>query len=229
MTEEIAVLTGRRQRGLPAADEVAAAARRGEGLLLVPAETPAIRLNGDDGRRYGPERLAELADNAARLEALKEETLQAIDAFSRAQRSFVDLYFRFVAERVSAQAAALEQRLAWAGGLFRADDVLFSALKPLAGVIAAAPGRSGEAVVAAGDFAFWTGRALVLVSLASLGRRPPDSALIVPVTLTAADLSRGPGIFADQRFPAELSAFEAGEAVPRGPFRPRGLSEGVAA
>ncbi len=229
MTDEIAVLTGRRQRGLPAAEEVAAAARRGEGLLLVPGETPAIRLNADDGRRYGPERLAELADNAARLEALKEEALQSIDAFSRAQRSFVDLDFRYVAERVAERSAEIDPRLGWAGGLFRADDLLFSALKPLAGVIAAAPGGSGETVVAAGDFAFWTGRALVLVSLASLGRRPPEAALIVPVTLTAADLARGPGIFADQRFPAELSAFEAGEEVPRGPFRPRGLSEGVAA
>ncbi|MYZ49265.1 hypothetical protein [Propylenella binzhouense] len=226
MAHAIAVLSGRRQRTLPEAAAVFEAAARGEGRLFVPGETPALRLNEDDGRRYAPEQLAETPDAASRLAALEAETMQEVDAFSRPQRLFVESYFRFAAERVAAEAGALASRLAWSKGLFRPEDFVFSALRPLVGVVAA---EGSEARMVSGDFGFWTGGGLVLVTVTGGAAQVPRSEAIVPVVLTRSDLARGAGLFADPRFPAALRAFEAGQAVPQGPFRPRGLREGVAA
>ncbi|HSK41391.1 MAG TPA: hypothetical protein VK943_16625 [Arenibaculum sp.] len=186
--------------------------------------TPALRLGSDDGGRHRPEALANLADHAARLAAVREQAGRHADLFSRSQRLFLDGYFRFVKQTVAEQAEALAGQLAWSGGLFAPADLVFAALRPLPRAIVAA----GDTIVAA-DFAFWDGEAVTAVSVSAAAPRPgatePEG--VRRIHVAPAELATGPAIFADPRFPPTLRRFIEGVAVPQGPFRPHGLPESL--
>jgi hypothetical protein len=82
------------------------------------------------------------------------------------------------------------------------------------------------------DFAFWSGRQLIAVSVAGTAKRSDgtendgtmNSGLIHRVTLSAADINSEAEIFTEQRFPPELIHFWRGENMPCSPFRPDGLT-----
>lgn len=202
-------------------------------LVIAPGRTPPVRLNSDLGARYRPERLAEIPDNAAKLDRLKDDLLRTLDIFAKHPRQFVEVYFRFIAERIEAETATLDRALAWSGGLFTAGDWIFSALRPLPQAVVVESGGQGGAVGPVCDFAFWTGRHVLAVELHGSARSrrdqagkdglPPD--LVKPVTIAVAALAGGTDIFTTGDFPPEFLSFWEGEGVPSSPFRPVGLTQ----
>lgn len=202
-------------------------------FTVTPGVTPPLRLNTDVGLRFQPDRLAKLPDHRKKLDYLRFEILGALDLFAQYQRRFLERYFQFVEARCRDAAAELSAATAWSGGLFSADDYIFSALWPLpdARITLASDGRA--TALGDFDFAFWTGRRVLGVTLAGGAVDPhgkangPDSAagdFLMPVTIVAKDLQGDPALFSEPRFPAELVSFWIGEKVPSSPFRPVGLA-----
>lgn len=199
-------------------------------MAVMPGRTPALRFNSDLGMRYRPERLAEIPDNAAKVERLKSDLMRSLDIFAKHPRQFVELYFRFIAERIEVEKAALERTLLWSDGLFGAGDWIFSALRPLPLAAVVEPEGQGRAATPVYDFAFWTGRQVLGVDLQGSGRsrREPDRFSpdrVKPVTVSVAALAGGTDIFAAADFPPEFAFFWDGEDVPSSPFRPVGLTQ----
>lgn len=233
MADAMAIVWGRRPRRPPSPADILRAARDGgHGTALVErGRTAGVRLNSDDGRRYPPERLSEVPDNAAKLKALKEEIARDIDLFARHQRAFLDLYFAFIDAQVADHSAALESRLAWSGGLFTAADYAFSAWRPLPNTAIAllTDGQAKQGVLTC-DVAFWTGAHLIALSVKAVppmrGVLPPLSeACLVQAALPTSDIAKGRDLFADTPVPPEFLTFWETEAVPSSPFRPEGLRE----
>lgn len=230
-SKELSVTTVEREPGL-----VLTWGRRGTGdsgdrsLAIVPDRTPALRFNSDRGVRYRPERLAEIPDNAARIERLRDELIRTLDIFAKHPRQFVEIYFRFIAQRVDAERAALDRALAWSGGLFGADDWIFSALRPLPRAMVLESEGQQNAAARVYDFAFWTGREVLAIDLRGDSHRPrdrdePTASLVRKIPIPVEGLASGTDIFAADGFPAEFSSFWTGENVPSSPFRPVGLTQ----
>lgn len=229
MRGSIACLWGRGGHRAPDPDAIRAEATEGGDTAAIfrPGETPALRLSADTGRRYRPEALADLADHAARLAAVQDRAARHADLFSRSQRLFLEGYFRFVQDAVTAHAPEIAERLAWSGGFFEPADLAFAALRPLPRAWIAAADRPVEAA----DFAFWDGEMLIAVSVKGAPAGKPEDAaspLIRRVSVKPAELSAGPAVFADLRFPESVRRFFAEIDVPEGPFRPHGLAERLA-
>jgi len=232
MAEAFAILWGRAARG----GEIDLAALTGDveadqAVLVEPGRTPPFRLNSDSGRRVPPERLTELAGTDAKLAALKEATARGLDLFARHPRRFLDRYFDFIAARVEAERLALQQRLAWSGGLFGHRDWVFSALRPMPRPVLAtmADGRA-RAVQWVADFAFWTGDEAVLVMIRGAGSgqaacAAPSAWPVRTIALAPTDLDLGEALFTRERFGTAFVDFWNGEPWPAGPFRPRGLEK----
>jgi hypothetical protein len=200
-----------------------------QALLIEPGRTPALRLNSDTGRRYPPERLTELAGADAKLAALQEEAARGLDLFARHPRRFLALYFQFIGARLEAERQALEERLAWSGGLFTHRDWAFSALRPLprAALAEFADDRL-RPVTSVVEFAFWTGEEALLVTIgaAASGQVGPDAAASWPVrriALTPPELASPEDLFSRERFGGAFGTFWEGAGWPAGPYRPRGL------
>jgi hypothetical protein len=199
-------------------------------LLIEPGRTPALRLNSDTGRRYPPERLTELAGADAKLAALQEEAARGLDLFARHPRRFLALYFQFIGGRLEAERQALEERLAWSGGLFTHRDWAFSALRPLprAALAEIADGRV-RPVTSVADFAFWTGKEALLVTIGAAGSSQvaaadaPVSWPVRRIALTPADLASPEDLFSRERFGGAFVTFWEGAGWLAGPYRPRGL------
>lgn len=202
-------------------------------------ETPPLRLNTDHGLRFPPEQLAQLPGNREKLDYLRHEIAGALDLFAPHQRSFLDRYFAFITEQCRHAAPALAERVEWSGGLFAADDFMFSALWPLPDATVTLSDGRGDAALGPFDFAFWDGRRVIAVTLSSRPQRAdnagetsgrPGAGHVLPVTIIANELAREPGPFTTPRFPDEFVFFWRGERVPSSPFRPEGLTPpGVAA
>jgi len=200
-------------------------------FTMTPGVTPPLRLYSDVGLRFQSDQLAKLPGNREKLDHLKYEILGALDLFAQYQRAFLERYFAFVPERCREAAGELSQALAWSGGLFAPDDFIFSALWPLPDARVTRAAAAGETEHWDCDFAFWTGRRVVGVTIVGGASAPPggltnaDEGPFLPVTIIAGDLQRGDALFTTQRFPAEFVSFWAGETVPCSPFRPVGLTE----
>lgn len=220
---DLAIAWGRKPRRPLSPTQLRARAEQGDGaLLLRPGQSPALRLNSDFGLRYPPDRLAELADNAAKLTRVKSDIERDVDLFARNSRRFLDLYFRFIQAQVSAQASAIAAKLAWSGGLFTPDDTVFSALQPLPNAVyAGANGPTGQC-----DFAFWTGRALLALSLSAHADASRHDA-VVALALAPSELTDEQHVFTSARFPREVLVFWEDDPVPSSPFRPAGLKQGL--
>jgi hypothetical protein len=200
-------------------------------FTVTPGETPALRLNTDVGLRFPPDGLAKLPDHEKKLDYLRFEILGALDLFAQYQRRFLERYFAFIAARWRDAETELSDAVAWSGGLFAPADYVFSALWPLPD--ARVTGGASEEATPLGDFdfAFWTGRRVVGVTLTGGAVQPPGEASssgddrLFPVAIAARDLQDDPALFAEPRFPAELVSFWIGEKIPSSPFRPVGLTD----
>lgn len=194
-------------------------------------ETPPLRFNSDLGLRFPPDFLSTVPTNAEKLTYLRHEIEGALDLFANYQRKFLVRYFAFIVERCAGAAAALDEKLAWSGGLLRADDFVFSALWPLPDCTLAPSDDAAAEPLGACDVAFWTGRQVVALTLTGSPNRrtaagdngAAASALVWPVTIAVAALDSDPDLFSEPRFPPEFVAFWRGERVPSSPFRPDGL------
>lgn len=234
--DAIALVWGRKPRRPPRADEVLAAAKAGGpgAALIAPGQTPALRLNSDDGSRYAPDVLAQYPDTLTRMAALRQEALRDVDMFARNQRLFLELYFDFIEARVAAEREALGAKLAWADGLFVPEDFVFSAFKPLTNaVFVGVENDAALGTVTPCDTAFWTGARLIAVSIQGAmgggGQAAPtqEDGAIVRIAIPAGDLMTIRSAFARERFPDEMFAFWEGEDTPSSPFRPEGLSDTI--
>lgn len=200
-------------------------------FTVTPGETPALRLNTDVGLRFPPDRLAKLPDQEKKLDYLRFEILGALDLFAQYQRRFLERYFQFITARCRDAAAELSAAVAWSGGLFAAEDYVFSALWPLPDVRITRASGDDDAL-GDFDFAFWTGGRVIGVTLTGGAAQPSSAArsdtagdFLLPVTIAAKDLQDDPALFSEPRFPAELVSFWIGETVPSSPFRPVGLTD----
>lgn len=206
-------------------------------FTVTPGETPALRLNTDVGLRFQSDQLAKLPDNQAKLDYLKFEVLGALDLFAQYQRVFLDQYFAFIPARCRDEASDLVQLLEWSGGLFTPEDYIFSALWPLPDVRVVQRADYGEIELGTFDFAFWTGRQALGVTLAggaansvAIEKNQTDTTAgpFLPLTISGGDLHGDDEIFSPQRFPDEFVSFWMGEDVPSSPFRPVGLTDAPA-
>ena len=189
-------------------------------------ETPPLRLNTDHGLRFPPDQLSKIPSNSEKLEYLRQEILGSLDLFAQYRRSFLDYYFAFIIDRCRDAAPVLGKGLEWSGGLFGAEDFVFSALWPLPDATVTLSTDAGDEVMRDFDFVFWTGRQAIAVTLAGSSRRQPDlvpSKLILPVAIHAKELGE-PDLFSEPRFPAEFVSYWTGEQIPSSPFRPGGLT-----
>lgn len=212
-------------------------ARRGianPSFTVRPNETPPLRLNTDVGVRFPPDQLAKLPSNEEKLDYLRYEIAGALDLFAQYQRRFLDRYFAFIVDRCRKAASDLSATVAWSGGLFSAEDYVFSALWPLpdAQVLLSANGK--ETTLGGFDFAFWTGQRVLGITFAGgtvhqneteNHHNNPITDLLMPVLVIARDLQDDTSLFCEPRFPAEFVSFWNGEKAPSSPFRPVGLTD----
>lgn len=191
-------------------------------------ETPPLRLNSDIGLRFTPELLSTVATNDQKLTYLRHEIAGALDQFAIYQRRFLDHYFTFIGDRCADAAAALQSSLAWSGGLLRAEDYVFSALWPLPDCSLDLSNDSAVQTIGSCDFAFWSGRQAIAVTLTGSPNQESNTTavhgMVIPVTVTAAELNMGSDLFSEPRFPPEFVTFWQSEPVPSSPFRPVGLT-----
>jgi hypothetical protein len=189
-------------------------------------ETPPLRLNTDHGVRFPPDQLSKVPGNPEKLEYLRQEILGSLDLFAQYRRSFLDRYVAFIADRCRDAAPDLGKSLEWSGGLFDAEDFMFSALWPLPDAAITLSTDAGDEALGDFDFVFWTGRQAIAVTLTGGSGRQPDvapSELIMPVTIHARELGE-PDLFSEPRFPVELVSYWTVERLPSSPFRPEGLT-----
>jgi hypothetical protein len=199
------------------------------------SETPPLRLNSDLGLRFSPEFLANVPTNGGKLTYLRQEIAGALDQFSTYQHKFLDRYFAFIVDGCDNSAGAIDTSLSWSGGLFSANDFIFSALWPLPDCVVSRSTDAGSEPVGNFDFAFWSGRQLITVTLSGASNRQDDtevsdkmiSGLVHRVTIGFADLNATDDLFTEQRFPPELIHSWCGETVPSSPFRPEGISHAL--
>jgi hypothetical protein len=177
-----------------------------------------------------PERpdLIALATVAERLDFLRDHLKSLCGLWDKLPRSFLDGYFREIADCVTCNRAALEALAAAHGGLFRPEDWSYAALCPLP------QARLADAPEPPVDFAFWTGEVLHAVDITSAASqsqsrqgaraRLRESGISV-LEIVGAELESGrPGDLVS-RLPAEFRQFWRTESLPSSPFRIGGLGE----
>ena len=199
-------------------------------FIVRAGETPPLRLNTDLGQRFPPDFLSTVPTNDQKLAYLRHEIAGALDLFANYQRKFLDRYFDFIIDRCAGVATELDAGLAWSGGLLRADDYAFSALWPLPDCSLTLSTSEGDKVAGTCDFAFWSGRNVIAVSLAAApnqkdrdnGATAPD--MILPVAISAAELNADAELFSEPRFPSDFVTFWNNDPVPSSPFRSDGLT-----
>ncbi len=120
-------------------------------------KTPALRLNSDLGLRFPPEFLATVPTNGGKLTYLRQEISGGLDQFSTYQHKFLERYFAFIVDSCDHSAEALDAGLSWSGGLFSANDFIFSALWPLPDCVVSRSTDAGSERVGNFDFVFWSG------------------------------------------------------------------------
>lgn len=196
-------------------------------------ETLPIRLNSDLGLRFPPDLLSTIPTNEEKLAYLRHEIAGALDLFANYQRKFLNRYFDFIVDRCAGAAERLEAGLAWSGGLFHAEDFVFSALWPLPDCTLTLLTDTGFQPAGTCDFAFWTGRHVIAVTLTgspdrrdteNMEESSPIFGIVKPVAISATDLNTDPVLFLEPRFPPEFGSFWQSDHVPSSPFRPDGLT-----
>lgn len=236
----------------PPGDRLAVTAESG-GRLAVDCHLPhvvasamgeageALRLSG--GRYEGlspPDPRVEISP-ADLLAALRDNLLRFCDQWRKGQRQFIEQYFAFVVAEVETHRDALTERLRPFGELYRTDDWLFSAPRPIpqawlsldpgAGAAAYAP----ENLVMV-DIAFRTGEGLLAIVPRGLETPDPKKAAahdalraagVVILEIPNASLMTTPPEGFGALLPDSFRHFWEREPIPSGPFKP-GLPESLA-
>ena len=169
--------------------------------------------------------LGTASDTETRLTLIHDHLHALCDLWQKAQHSFVDAYFDFIASMLEREQKVLTERLAAYGGLYHYRDWAFSALRPLP----RAHIRADDGAFIAVDFAFWTGSALVTVDLtgfqtptksrrAQLAALADSGATIIDVD--SACLAKEGTAYIESLLPAPFHCFWEGEVLPQSPFKP---------
>jgi hypothetical protein len=199
------------------------------GGLTIAIDRPAgraLRLHDGGWQFAEPPPPAALADSAGALAFLCGHLKSLCDPWAAAPRRFLDGYFAFVAAQVAHEAADLEARLARFGGLYRAADFAFAALRPLPRARLGADG-------APTDVAFWTGAEVIALDLADTRRtrrqRAADHDRLARAGARVVELAAD--ALATERLAAALPAgivrFLDGETLPASPFKAAALGDVV--
>jgi len=196
---------------------------------LVPCGVPLARVRPGEVLRLNDEALdlppPALGDEETALDARVIAHLKRLSGgWNRGADVFLDGYFMYLREAVARNRAAIEERLAPFDGLFRPEDVLWSAPLPLPrAFLSVPPPVGGAAEAVAVDFAFWLGERVLAVLLAPSALTPGaerrrrerlDAAGIGVATFDAAACTDG------ARFAALLGAearFWESDALPCAP------------
>lgn len=211
----------------------------GTGVQVFEAGTsPPFRFCSDERVRFPPSNLADVPDTASKVARLKSDVLRDLDVFAKNPRRLLDLYFDFIAERLDAEAAAFDVLLQPLGRLFKIEDWVYSALRPLPNaVVFDADDPETPPAVEPHDMVFWTGQTVLAIRL--LGSGTPSTREVDAcerlqamggrvVTIAGADLATGTELFADSGFPSEFQFFWHDAPYPCSPFRPQGLPRSLA-
>lgn len=241
MKRRFIVIFGRKRSDAALRQRLAACHEGGDDPDVATFETGTtlpFRLGDDDGRRFSPSFLADLPDTARKLAWLKADAARDFDLFAKNPRRLLDLYFDFILARLDVEAGALAQRLRPLGGLFRAEDWAFVALRPMPNAaVFDADAPEVAAPIVLHDLAFWTGEAVLTIRLRGSGTPPPREAeacerlraLGVQITtISVPELAAGTAIFSPERFPAAFRSFWQDAPYPCSPFRPQGLTQTLA-
>lgn len=184
----------------------------------------------------GPYEFAELpplagtGSVAERLAILRDHLTGLCDMWAKRPRQFVALYFKFVESVIAADRGALEAHVRRFGGLFAADDYVFSALRPLPR--AHLPVAADQRVRV--DFAFWTGDRLVAVDIPGDDARGTawtargqslDAVGVQRLEIPAAAITREDPAALGALLPPEFAAFWRGEPIPSSPFKAAALGD----
>lgn len=236
MSRRFAVIFGRKQSNAAVVERLESW-RQGKdpaGIKIFESgTTPPFRFCSDEQVRYPPSFLADVPDTATKVARLKSDVLRDLDVFAKNPRRLLDLYFDFIAARLETESVALEKLLRSLGGLFKVEDWVYSALRPLPNAVVFDPDDPETPPVAEPqDMVFWTGQTVLAIRLRGSGtpsareaeaseRLQATGARVV--TIAAAELAAGIEIFSDSRFPPEIRSFWQGTSYPCSPFRPEGL------
>jgi len=167
---------------------------------------------------------------AERLAILCCHLTELCDQWAKRPRQFMALYFRFIDAVIAADRPALEAHVQRFGGLFTAEDYVFSALRPLPR--AHLPVASDARVRV--DFAFWTGARLVAVDITGDEAQRPtwqergrqlEAAGVQRIEIAGSAVAEeDPGLLR-AALPPEFAAFWRSEPLPSSPFRAASLGD----
>ena len=191
-----------------------------------------LRLNGGQYEFAGQPPLGDLRDTAAQLGFLRVHLQRHCSLWDRGQKLFLDRYFEFIALRVEQDRDELTAKIAEFGSLYRYEDWVFSALRPLPQAwLNTTVGDYGPAAMIGVDFAFWSGAEIVAVYIIGTETAGPReleqrdrlrqngvTVLEIPQSAVA-----GSTTFASL-LPAPFHKFWAGQTLPSGPFGTTALS-----
>jgi hypothetical protein len=191
-----------------------------------------LRLNGGQYEFAGQPPLGDLRDAAAQLGFLGVHLQRYCSLWDRGQKLFLDRYFEFIALRIERESDELKAKIAEFGSLYRYEDWVFSALRPLPQAwLNTTAGDYDPAALIGVDFAFWTGGEIVAVYITGTEtagpqvleqrdhlRRTGVTVLEIPQSALA-----GSTTFA-ALLPGPFHNFWEGQTLPCGPFGATALS-----
>ncbi len=191
-----------------------------------------LRLNGGQYEFAGQPPLGDLRDAAAQLGFLGVHLRRYCSLWDRGQKLFLDRYFEFIAARVEHDSDNLKAKIAEFGSLYRYEDWVFSALRPLPQAwLNTTAGDYDPAALIGVDFAFWTGDNVVAVYITGTETASPrvleqrerlqqNGATVLEIPQSA--LVRDE-VFAET-LPEPFHNFWQGQTLPTGPFGTTALS-----
>ena len=192
----------------------------------------ALRLNGGQYEFAGQPPLGDLRDAAANLGFLRAHMQRYCSLWDRGQKLFLDRYFEYIAVRVEQGRDELTAKIADFGSLYRYEDWVFSALRPLPQAwLNTTAGEYDPAAMTGVDFAFWTGDKIVAVEITGTETASPHvleqrdrlrrngvSVLELPLSALADSTALA------ALLPEPFDKFWEGETLPSGPFGTTALS-----
>jgi hypothetical protein len=184
--------------------------------------------------RYDVDELTEKARTGTvteRLDFLRDYHETLCGTYAKRPRQFVALYFRLIDTILAADRPALEKKAAGFGGLFTWQDYAFSALRPLPQAFLPVGDSHPKT-----DFAFWTGKQVVVIDIAGDTRGPGwiercrrlnDAGMLTIEPPISIFVKNDPAALRDLLQP-EFSTFWQSEAMPSSPFKATALGDIVA-
>lgn len=202
-------------------------------VIIDPADRLPLRLNSG-GLEFGdPPPVSQMPEISDQLAYLLTHFQLYCTVWDKFPRAFLDRYFAFIHDQVTACREELEQSLSRFGDLYRFEEWAFSALRPLPRAHLWAPENSGipdfdVAHLLRVDLAFWTGMNIIAIDIIGTETRGEKHAarknrltgngvtlIEIPHDILAEDRKRD---FA-AGLPPAFHRFWESEALPAGPFK----------